>query len=235
MDPIQAPFEIVDLSVPFSEGMPKYDAPWFPAFEIQEIQPGSMSEARWKRRFTTLNLFAHNGTHVEGTDHVFSDGNTIDRLPLSRFVGNPLIVDLMGLPDRTEIGSELIESRLAGHEPNSNTIVLIRTGYNDRNWGRPEFWTDSPYLSKAAATLLADSGAGFFGLDFQTEKPGEKEFVVHRTLLSRPHAVLCEYLFNLAQATPDSLFLALPISIRNVEASPVRAVVLKPVQPQKDG
>ena len=220
-------FEIIDLSVPFSEGMPKYDAPWFPHFEIHEIQPENMPEADWKRRFTNLSIFAHNGTHIEVSDHVFRDGNTVENLPLRQFVGNPIIIDLMHIPDRTEIGAKDISPFLTGLEIHPHTILLLRNGYDDRNWGRPDFWQKSPWLSPEAAQLLSDTGAGFFGLDFQTEKPGEKSFVVHKALLSKKHAVLCEYLFCLEKATPDSLFIALPISIKNVEASPVRAILLK--------
>ena len=222
----RAEFIAIDLSVPFSMDMPKYDAPWFPNFECKEIRPEQMSEANWHRRFTVLNLFAHNGTHVESSDHAFRDGRTIDKIHLRNFIGYPIIVDLMGIPERTEITVDMVEPFLQDRDIQSDSIILIRTGYDDKRWGTPEFWNDSPWLSAEAAKRLADTGAGFFGLDFQTEKPKEKEFIVHKTLLSGD-AVLCEYLFNLDQATDDTLFMALPISIENTEAAPVRAILLK--------
>jgi arylformamidase len=220
-------FEIVDLSIPFHVGMPKYDASWFPAFSVSEVSPEAMPDAEWKRRFTTLALFAHNGTHVETSDHAFRDGNTICRHELERFVGAPAVLDLSSLADGTEISADMVRAglnRLSADKP-SGRILLIRTGYNDRAWGSETFWTRSPYLSEGAAHLIAEAGFGFIGLDFQTEKPGERGFVVHKALLSR-RVLLCEYLVNLHRIGPDSVFVAAPLSIRGVEASPTRALAL---------
>jgi kynurenine formamidase len=221
-------FEIVDLSIPFHVGMPKYDASWFPAFTVSEVSPESMPEAQWKRRFTTLGLFAHNGTHVETSDHAFRDGKTICQYDLARFAGVPTILDLSMVPDATEIGADLVKgamSPLTGSQEQSGRILLIRTGRNDRAWGTADFWNRSPYLSEEAAQAIAGAGFGFVGLDFQTEKPGERNFVVHKALLSRG-VLLCEYLVNLHRLGPDSIFIATPLSIRGVEASPARAIAL---------
>ncbi|MEO8258367.1 MAG: cyclase family protein [Acidobacteriota bacterium] len=221
-------FEIVDLSIPFHVGMPKYQASWFPAFAVSEVSPESMPEAQWKRRFTTLGLFAHNGTHVETSDHAFRDGRTICRYDLARFAGVPAILDLSTIPEATEITIDLIEDRLpqiTGRPDPDGSILLIRTGYNDRAWGSADFWQRSPFLGEAAAQAIADAGFGFVGLDFQTERPGERDFVVHKALLSRG-VLLCEYLVNLHRLGPDSIFIATPLSIRDVEASPTRAIAL---------
>jgi kynurenine formamidase len=217
-------FTVVDLSIPFAVGMPKYDAPWFPAFAVGEVRPENMPEANWTRRFTTLSLFAHNGTHVESSDHVFRNGRTISQVPLGRFVGHPRVIRLTDIPDATEISRGDLESRLDGAIP-PGAILLLHTGYDDRQWGLPDFWERSPWLSPSAAELLRDLRPALIGLDFQTEKPREREFIVHRTLL-RDDAVLGEYLFNLRHVTADSLFVALPIAIEGVEAAPVRAVAI---------
>ena len=214
----QNAFEIIDLSVPLSEGMPKYEANWFPEFRIREVRPESMAEAAWKRRFTRLELFAHNATHVETSDHVFRDGRTISKLSLNKFVGHPYVIQLTDVLDRTEISRADLELRLpAGVE--AGAIVLLHTSYDDRHWGQAGFWDNSPWLSAQAAEFLRDLRPAFLGLDFQTEKPKERDFVVHRTLLAED-MVLCEYLFNLCRVKPSSLLVALPIFIEGVEASP---------------
>jgi arylformamidase len=218
-------FDVVDLSTPFYAGMPKYHAPWFPAFGVSEVLPEAMPEASWKRRFTRLDLFAHNGTHVETSDHAFRDGGTLCKYDLSRFFGRPYVIDLGDASETAAIGAPRIRAELDRLRPPRGAILLLRTGYNDRAWDTETFWSRSPYLEVEAAQAIAEAGAGFVGLDFQTEKAGEKEFVVHRTLLSAG-IILCEYLFRLDRVERDSLFVALPLSIRDVEASPVRAVVL---------
>lgn len=213
--------EIVDLSVAFAEGMPKYPADWFPTFVIEEVRP---TGARWTRRFTNLRLFAHNGTHVESSDHVTGDGVTIDTIPLERFVGVPTVVDLRDVEDGVEVSVEQVRARLSDDEP--GRIVLLMTGYDDRRWGTEDFWWRSPWLSQEASEYIASTRPSLIGLDFQTEKPRERDFVNHRALVSTG-ATLCEYLFNLDRLDESSLFLALPIKIDGVEAAPVRAVGIK--------
>jgi len=132
------------------------------------------------------------------------------------------------VPDAAEIGVDLVKGAMppvAAPQADGGRILLIRTGRNDRAWGTDDYWNRSPYLSEEAAQTIADAGFGFVGLDFQTEKPGERNFVVHKALLSRG-VLLCEYLVNLHRLGPDSIFIATPLSIRDVEASPTRAIAL---------
>ncbi|MDP1512109.1 cyclase family protein [Paenibacillus sp. CMAA1739] len=218
--------ELIDLSIAFSKGMPKYSAKWFPEFTFDEVAPETMTAADWKRRFTIVSLFAHNGTHVESSDHVFRDGKTIDRVPLQHFVGYPVLIDLTDIPNQTEISADLLKQRLAPLTIEEGEILLFHTGYDDREWGKEGFWDRSPWLSAEAAAYIASLNPVFIGLDFQTEKPAEKNFVVHKNIVSQG-AVLCEYLFNLYQLDSDTLFVALPIKISDVEASPVRAIGIK--------
>jgi kynurenine formamidase len=211
--------EIVDLSVAFAEGMPKFPADWFPEFAVRDVETTDPT-----RRFTALDLFAHNGTHVESPSHVLADDATIDTLPLSHFAGYPAVVDLRDVPDATAIPAELVRERLVEHEP--GCAVLLMTGYNDRRWGDHDFWSASPWLAPEAAAYIASVRPALVGLDFQTERHGEREFPVHREL-AQAGAAICEYLFNLDQLDARTLFLALPIKVEGVEAAPVRAVGVK--------
>ncbi|WP_223069814.1 cyclase family protein [Paenibacillus caui] len=225
---VRSKYQLIDLSVAFSVGMPKYNASWFPEFQVDEVVPESMKGADWKRRFTILSLFAHNGTHVESSDHVFRDGRTMDAIPLDHFFGIPIVVDLRDIPNGQEITQDVLESRIPRDNVGEGHIILLMTSYDDREWGKEGFWDRSPWLSEGAAAYLASLKPVLIGLDFQTEKPGERNFIVHKAL-TRHGAVLCEYLFQLDKLEYDTLFMALPIKINDVEASPVRAVGIKGV------
>jgi arylformamidase len=218
-----AGLEIVDLSVALSEAMPKFPAEWFPPFAVEEVHPPTVGRSR---RFTSLQLFAHNATHVESSDHVMLDGATIDTLPLDYFAGFPVIVDLRDVPESTEVPLDLVRDRLRSSDPGG--VILLMTSYDDRKWGQADFWQRSPWLSVEAAEYIASTKPALIGLDFQTEKPLSTDFLVHRALMAEG-AVLCEYLFNLERMDGDALFLALPIKIAGVEAAPVRAVGVKSV------
>jgi len=226
MESNELPIQIYDLSVAFAVGMPRYPASWFPEFAIREVAPESMPEAQWKRRFTSLEFFVHNGTHVESKEHVFSNGSTIDHYPLSKFAGFPVVLDFTGVPNGAEISASSITSKLANHPIPQDSIILIRTTYNDRHWTSNEFWDHSPYLGVEAARVLAETKPKLVGLDFQTERPGETNFVVHRELFAAD-VLLCEYLFNLDCITPDCFFMAMPIKVQGVEAAAVPAIALK--------
>ena len=212
--------EITVLSVTFCEGMPKFPAAWFPEFSSKEVDSpvGHLS-----RRFTTLELCAHNGTHVESADHVMTNGVTIDTIPLHSFAGFPTIVDLRDVHDGAEVPLETVRDRLRPSDIEPGGILLLMTGYNDRKWSSADFWERSPWLSIAAAEYIASTRPSLIGLDFQTEKPLESEFPIHRVLLAQ-ETVLCEYLFNLERIDARTLFMALPIKVAGVEAAAVRAV-----------
>ena len=216
-----AGLEIVDLSVALSAAMPKFPAAWFPEFAVEEVHPRTAGRSR---RFTRLQLCAHNATHVESSDHVMPNGATIDTVPLHDFVGLPLIVDLRDVPEGAEVPVELVRDRLRLSD--AGRIVLLMTSYDDRKWGQADFWERSPWLSVEAAEYIASTRPALIGLDFQTERPFSTDFMVHRALMAQG-AVLCEYLFNLERMDGDALFLALPIKIAGVEAAPVRAVGVK--------
>jgi kynurenine formamidase len=216
-----AGLEIVDLSVALSEAMPKFPADWFPEFAVEEVHPPSTGQSR---RFTSLHLFAHGGTHVESSDHVMPQGATIDTVPLRCFAGYPAIVDLRDVPEATEVPLDLVRDRLLPSE--SGGVILLMTSYDDRKWGQEDFWDRSPWLSVEAAEYIASTKPAVIGLDFQTERPHSTDFLVHRALMAQG-AVLCEYLFNLERMDAETLFLALPIKIAGVEAAPVRAVGIK--------
>ena len=216
--------EIVDLSVAFSEGMPRFSAPWFPEVSITEVRPDHPD----RRRFTSLQLCAHNGTHVESSNHLSGKGATIDKVELARFGGFPTIVDLRDAPDGTEVSREAIRSRLDPDSPVRGQIVVLMTSYNDRSWAGESYWESSPWLSVGAAEYIASLKPSLVGLDFQTERPRDRDFAVHRALLGR-EIVLCEYLFNLDRLDGETLFLALPMKIAGTEAAPVRAIGIKGV------
>lgn len=220
-----ASLRIHDLSLSFSPGMPKYPASWFPAFRMNEIKPGDIPEAHWKRRFTSLELFVHNGTHVESSDHILRNGKCINHIPLSHFAGFPIVLDFTGHPDATPITEQYLSGKLSGIGVPPDSILLIRTDYNDRNWGRDRFWEDSPYLTPGAAHVISRLEPALVGLDFQTEKYRETDFPVHHELLKN-NTVLCEYLFNLKSVRENSLFMAMPVKIQDAEASCVRAVAV---------
>jgi arylformamidase len=151
-------------------------------------------------------MSSHLGTHADAPSHVLPEGEAIGRVPLEAFVGRARVVDL---PGRGEVGPDSLPPRSL-----SARRVLFRTR------GRA-------FLSPLAAVRLAERGTILVGTDAMSVDPDDAEDLpVHRTLLSRG-VMLLENL-NLNGVEPgDYDLVALPIAFRELDASPVRAILIK--------
>ena len=151
-------------------------------------------------------MSAHVGTHVDAPSHVDPRGAPIGSVPLDPFFGRACVVDL---PGRGEIGAEALP-RGTFAAPR----VLFRTG------GRV-------FLSPLAALRLAEKGIVLVGTDAMSVDPLDAvDLPVHRTLLSRGVSVLEN--LDLSKATPGEYrLIALPILFKELDASPVRAILIK--------
>jgi len=151
-------------------------------------------------------MSSHLGTHIDAPLHVLPDGVPTGELALHPFVGPARVVDLSG---RGEIGPDSLPPRSVAARR-----ILFRTR------GRA-------FLSPLAAVRLAERGALLVGTDAMSVDPADAEDLpVHRTLLSRG-VMLLENL-DLAGVPPgDYDLIALPIRFRDLDASPVRAVLIK--------
>jgi arylformamidase len=155
---------------------------------------------------TCFTMSSHLGTHADAPSHVLRDGAAIGEASLSAFVGPARVVEL---PGRGEVGPDSLP-----RESLRARRVLFRTR------GRT-------FLAPLAAVRLAEAGAVLVGTDAMSVDPEDAEDLpVHRTLLSRG-IMLLEGL-NLDGIDPgDYQLIALPIAFRSLDASPVRAILIK--------
>ena len=149
-------------------------------------------------------MSAHVGTHVDAPSHVVQGGDSIGRVSLTPFLGDASVVDL---PGHGEISPEALP-RFASPR------VLFRTG-------------GKVFLSPFAALKLAEKGCILVGTDAMSVDPIDAaDLPVHRALLSRGIAVLEN--LDLSMALPGEYqLIALPIRFTDLDASPVRAVLIR--------
>jgi arylformamidase len=180
--------------------------------------------ARGGRTFSDLQIFPHNGTHVESGYHFFEDREKIDEVPLETFVGRTCVADLSYKGDLDPVTGEDLEKALRDvWQPGDR--LLVRTDHPNRYLGRPDYWDNPPYLTLSSADWMVDNGASLVGMDCITERPTDRSGQVHRRLLSAGIPIL-ENIQNLDKITNRVVqLMALPIKISDVEAAPARAVV----------
>ena len=146
-----------------------------------------------------LKMGEHSGTHVDAPAHFIPGGKTIDEMPLDRFVGKGMVVDVRN-------GNGTVRLDEIPDEGYFDRVVLFLTG------GRE--------LSPEVALFLVAEGVKAVG----TDSMSIGDDAVHRIFLSEEVPVF-ENLVNLELlAGREFTFMAFPLKIEGGSGSPVRAV-----------
>ncbi|MHC1752818.1 cyclase family protein [Humidesulfovibrio sp.] len=141
------PAHLVDLSWPVHPGMAM-----FPGDPPMELRPmGSYEPDGFLSHLASLP--AHSGTHVDAPGHVLPGAPMLAELPLSRFAGPGVALDLRGRP-----GLAVTEADLAPHLELllalAPAFVLLHTG-DEARWGQADYYSAGAHLTPSAARLLA--------------------------------------------------------------------------------
>jgi len=176
----------------------------------------------------------HTSTHVDSPAHFLQDGRTIDKIPISRYVSNGVVVDFSKKPANYAITKEDIIKALqaAGNKDiGPGWALLFYTGYTAKA-GSPE-WLKHPEINEDAAKFIAGKDVNAIGFDAPSPDHGEisasgqlSGFAAHRILLPKEIAVY-ENLNNLDKLlNRDFLFVGAPLRLVGGSASPVRALAV---------
>lgn len=166
-----------------------------------------------------LSVGCHVGTHVDAPAHFLSEGSTIDKLPLQRFCGPAIVIDLRG--KRLIREHDLRDRCIPG-----NHHVLLKTD-NAALLASPEYVTSYTCLEPAAASYLCGLNPCSVGIDYYSVDPYESEGFPSHTILAE-HNVPAFVCLNLGPVPAGTYsFAGLPLLLEHTEASPVRAIVWK--------
>jgi len=185
------------------------------------------------RQATSYTISAHAYTHIDAPLHMIKDGKSIDAFPVDYFIGEAALLDI---PKGKNEAIRVEDMDRAGGHARNGDIVIIRTGWLEKMWGKEEF-SNSPYLTEEAAEWLvrlkARMGCYDFPIDYVEREFFTKgfakteDFVVHRILLQN-EVLNLENLNNLSRLSkPRVQLVALPIYLKGIEGAPCRAVALE--------
>ena len=168
---------------------------------------------------SSLTTTPHLGSHADAPFHTEADGATAAELPLAPFLGPCRVVEVPGRP-------RLVEPvHLAGLDPADPPRLLFKTG-SAGAFGRGEgFPEDFTALSPELAGLLVDAGALLAGIDTPSVDPFDSKTLDAHHALARGGVAILEGL--VLDAVPAGVYelIALPLRVRGLDASPVRAVL----------
>jgi kynurenine formamidase len=196
----------------------------------------------WSRE--TLTLGTHNSTHVDAPYHYNSiiqgrPAETIDELPLERFIGPGVVVDFSDREDGDAVDAADMRAALdaSGHQLMPGDIVLVRTD-RDAFYGRPDYMQRGPGVTAEATRWLYDRGIRVMGIDawgwdrplqlqaadaLASDQPGIF-WEAHQVDL--PYSQI-ERLVNLSALPPDGFTVScLPLRLVRASAAPARVVAI---------
>jgi kynurenine formamidase len=214
---------LIDLSHVVEHGMVTLKG--FPAPIICDYLSREASRAAYapgtEFHIGRIDMIANTGTYVDSPFHRYADGKDLAELPLESLADlDAVVVRVTGRAGRA-IDREAFE----GIEVRGKA-VLVHTGHA-AHWGTDAYFERHPYLTRAAAEHLRDSGAVFVGIDtLNIDDTDDGERPVHSTLL-RAEIPICEHMRGL-ELVPDSgfRFFAVPVKVKAFGTFPVRAFAL---------
>ena len=183
-------------------------------------------------RSMVMSLGDHAGTHVDAPAHFDSDpaALSIDQVPLENFYTEALCLDLSETPLKSDISIEDLEAaeKACGTEIRAGDTVFLYMAVYDRLFGKPEYVTDFPGLTKESAEWLGHKKIVSFGVEAVSPgRPGANNFLVHLVCRDMGFTHM-ESLCNLDKLVGKGRFrfIGFPLKIKGGSGSPIRAVAV---------
>jgi arylformamidase len=222
-------FEIIDISQPISQSTACF--PGDTPFSSEVLVTYQDSEFMNLSAFT---MSPHVGTHADAPVHIQGDmtqpdGNhkTAGQLPLSPFIGPATVINIA--PWDHAITWPQIEAPLMAL-PEFPKRILFKTKTISQSHVFEECYA---WLSPDLIQILAERGVTLVGLDTPSvDAVDSKSLETHHALLSGglcwlENLDLSAIQIPLGTTSPSYFLVALPLKLMELEASPVRAVLLK--------
>ena len=183
-----------------------------PRFMITaEFVKDRMNESR-------IDMDLHTGTHADAYFHMIDSGKRIGEISLDKFIGNCIVLDFTRVNDK--ITNKELEKM--GNKIKKNDIVLLKTLKKPMK----KFDFNFVYLGKTGAKFLADKKIKMVGIDALGIERGQSGHDTHKILFEKDIPVV-EGLELSKINSGRYFFIGLPLKIKEGDASPIRAVLVK--------
>ena len=155
---------------------------------------------------TAFEMCAHNGTHVDAPFHFIDGEETIDKVPLDKFIGYAYVAEHEG--DITAADAEkILKEAQAGLGADR---ILVK---------------GDAVMTKEGAEVFAEAGIKLFGNESQTVGPENAPMEVHLIMLNAK-IVLLEGIRLSEVPVGTYLLNAAPINLGGSDGAPCRAVLI---------
>lgn len=162
-----------------------------------------------------IDMDLHTGTHVDAPLHMLENGSKVDALKPERLVTRCRVLNMCAVEDRIE------KADLEGKAIKSGEFILLKT----KNSFSEDLSGNFVFLAESGAEYLKSkgiSGVGIDALGIERDQPGHPS---HKQLLGNG-VIILEGLRLAEVQEGEYVLLAVPLKIKDAEASPVRALLL---------
>jgi arylformamidase len=159
----------------------------------------------------------HTGTHVDAPAHFVDGGATIDALPPEILIGKARVIEILSR-ERVE------RADLESQDLRDDLRILLKTRMSGQML-RSAFQEDHLYISRDAATYVAQAGLKLLGFDYlSVDRYGAADFPAHHALLEAG-VVIVEGL-DLSEVEPGEYDMTcLPLRVAGGDGAPARVIL----------
>lgn len=207
------PQEIFDISPIISADLAVW--PGDKKFERQVVM--SMKEGA-NLELSTISTTVHLGAHADAPNHYHVNGSGIHGRPLHYYLGTCQVIDIN--INRGE--------RIQLQDINNKKIQCPRLLFKTESFPNPNEWnSDFNSFSPELINYLAQQKVKLIGIDTPSIDPeNDKDLLAHAAVYKNNMAILEGIVLS---KVPEGLYtlIALPLPLKDADASPVRAILVK--------
>ena len=215
--------KIYDLTQPFYHNCPGWPDFAPPKVERMLYIPKDVCNVE------TMEFNTHTATHIDAPYHFLPDGKALDQIPVERFIGEGIVLDLRFKKENEFITVEDLEK--VGSKIKKGDIVMLATGFGKARGFNHKYLKNFPAINGKAAQWLVDRQINILGVDtLGVETYGFPEGpLVHRTLLGAEILILEELFLEplFSAATQRFTFICLPILLKDAGGCLARVVAVE--------
>lgn len=209
--------KIFDISVPLCEKTAVWEGDVAPTISrIASIEQGEDFNV------SRIEMGAHTGTHIDAPRHLFTNGQTVDEIPLENFVGPVHVLAISEDVEAITLGI-LEESGYRGDEKR----LLFKT--RNSRWWRTDpynFHKDFIAIDSECAAMIAEKKPYLVGIDYFSISSFKALKSPHEILLNAGITILENVdLFAVEAGMYD--LCCLPLKLIGTDGAPVRAILIQ--------
>jgi kynurenine formamidase len=210
----------LDLTLTISQSIPNFPGSPSPQF----ISWSNIEDDGYNLEL--LFLSSHTGTHIDAPFHFEKKGAKIHQIPLTRLVGNGLVIKIKKVNDQAITKKDLLEFERKNGKIKNFSSIFFFTGWQ-KNLDKKFYFTNNPGLSKSATEYLVSKKINLVGIDSPSIDLGiDKSFSTHN-MFAKNNILIVENLSNLEKIPNlEFNFIILPLKLKGATGSPVRAIAI---------